>query len=741
MATPEASSNRVIFNGPVTLAANKSLTVNALGTIALTSAPGTTSHLTASGTGAISLTTARNVTLVDGSSITTVDGGITLEANQQAVPTSGDFVGVNVAYARIETSGSGAVTVRGRGGVGEAGNQFGVRVMSGGKILGGTTLPLTVVGTGGASAEINNLGVVVTAAQSQISSAGGDVSVTGTGGGVGNSIFNYGVRVAAAAELTAGGSGTVTVIGHGGNSEGTGDHNYGVSVGVNNARISSGGGSISVTGTAGSGSTRFGIALMSNGQIVATTGTPTVTLVADRMDLETSSSLIDAGGNTVLLRQLTEGRAINLGGDDSGQLSLTDAELDRINAGVLQIGDRNSGTITVSADITRAAATNMELHTGGDIVLSGGQIDTGGGTLLLDSGASPAAVKPTKTGTDVTASTLSFGSDLAIVIDGTTADTQYTQLNVAGIVNLTGVDLKISGTYTPVPTDSFVIVANDSSDAVLGTFTGYAEGATVNVNGTNKRITYIGGGGNDVALEPIDLIPPTVTGTTPSFAASGTVAAGATSLVVNFSEAMLGGATAGNFQLRRAGADGLLGTGDDPTIVVTASYAANSTTLTFAGLVEDVYRLTVRDTLIDLVGNQLDGDANSTAGGDWNRDFVVGALSTTLTSPSGYPFDIEYGGFGARGNSCKGRAGRLMVWGGCRSAVLMLNPIAQRLLTLSPRYRILVLSRIFSFPHRTRHFLRHFQDSAQRSRLRTLPSATCSASIWTWRPIIKINLR
>ncbi len=492
--------DQVTFRGPVTLAANKSLTVNALGTIGLTSTPSTTSNLAASGTGAISLTTARDVVVVDGSSITTVDGGVTLEANQQAVPTSGDFVGVNVDYARIETSGSGAVTVRGRGGDAETGNQFGVRV-TGSKILGGTTLPLTVVGTGGASAGINNLGVVVTGAQSQISSAGGDVTVTGTGGGVGNSIFNYGVRVAAAAELTAGGSGTVTVIGHGGNSEGTGDGNYGVSIGVNNARISSGGGSISVTGTAGSGSTRFGIALMSNGQIVATTGTPTVTLVADRMDLETSSSLIDAGGNTVLLRQLTEGRAINLGGDDSGQLGLTDAELNRIHAGVLQIGDSNSGTITVSADMTRAAATNMELHTGGDIVLGGGQIDTGGGTLLLDSGASPAAVKPTKTGTDVTASTLSFGSDLAIVIDGITADTQYTQLNVAGIVNLTGVDLKISGTYTPSPTDSFVIVANDSSDAVVGTFTGLAEGSVVNVLGRWRQITYAGGtGNNDVVL-------------------------------------------------------------------------------------------------------------------------------------------------------------------------------------------------------------------------------------------------
>jgi hypothetical protein len=52
----------------------------------------------------------------------------------------------------------------------------------------------------------------------------------------------------------------------------------------------------------------------------------------------------------------------------------------------------------------------------------------------------------------VVAGTLSFGSDLAIVIDGTEPDTEFTQLNVLGQVDLTGVDLVISGSYTPAAT-------------------------------------------------------------------------------------------------------------------------------------------------------------------------------------------------------------------------------------------------------------------------------------------------
>ena len=60
------------------------------------------------------------------------------------------------------------------------------------------------------------------------------------------------------------------------------------------------------------------------------------------------------------------------------------------------------------------------------------QLNTGGGTLLLAPGTSPAAVRPTHTGTDATASTVSFASDLAVTLDGPQVDTEYTQLNVSG---------------------------------------------------------------------------------------------------------------------------------------------------------------------------------------------------------------------------------------------------------------------------------------------------------------------
>lgn len=149
------------------------------------------------------------------------------------------------------------------------------------------------------------------------------------------------------------------------------------------------------------------------------------------------------------------------------------------------------------------------------------------------------------------------------------------------------------------------------------------------------------------------------------------MAAGTTTIQVTFSEPVLNGGVAANYELRRAETDGLLLDSDTVITPSGISYSGNTATLTFPALVEDVHRLTVKDTITDVAGNMLDGDSNSTAGGDWVRDFVVGALTHTLTSPgpNSYPFEIEYGGWGA-GQLVQGAGGafdglnRLKVGGG-----------------------------------------------------------------------------
>ncbi len=117
---------------------------------------------------------------------------------------------------------------------------------------------------------------------------------------------------------------------------------------------------------------------------------------------------------------------------------------------------------------------------------------------------------------------------------------------------------------------------------------------------------------------------------------NGLLAQGTTSLAISFSEPMVGGNLSSNFELRRHGADGILGNSDDSFSALSATYSGLSTTLTFPALIEGVYRLTAKSTLTDVAGNALDGDANGVAGGDWVRDFVVNKLdlvdaSSTIT--------------------------------------------------------------------------------------------------------------
>jgi uncharacterized delta-60 repeat protein len=123
-------------------------------------------------------------------------------------------------------------------------------------------------------------------------------------------------------------------------------------------------------------------------------------------------------------------------------------------------------------------------------------------------------------------------------------------------------------------------------------------------------------------LEPRNLLAPLVSSVLPSLT-EGKLAEGATSLKMSFSEAVSGADLQDNYQLRGMGADGLLGTDDDNLVTLAVSYNAPAATLSFAALPEGVFRITVRDNIMDLSGNRLDGDGDGSPGGDWVREFVV----------------------------------------------------------------------------------------------------------------------
>lgn len=100
------------------------------------------------------------------------------------------------------------------------------------------------------------------------------------------------------------------------------------------------------------------------------------------------------------------------------------------------------------------------------------------------------------------------GVNFAIEIEGTTNCTQYDQVSVTGTVTLTNAILTLSGSHSPMSGETFVLIDNDgTTDPIIGTFAGLAEGATVIFNDAVLEVSYIGGDGNDVVLTYLKPLP------------------------------------------------------------------------------------------------------------------------------------------------------------------------------------------------------------------------------------------
>ena len=289
---------------------------------------------------------------------------------------------------------------------------------SGGQIKAGSGGAVSVLGFGGATTGGSNLGVFVTGAGSQITSAGGSIAVSGQGGGSGASANNYGVDIQSGGQITSGGSGTlvvqgtggattggvdigvfisdansqvtssggsVTVVGQGGGS-GASATNHGVNVQVAGQISAGGSGTVTVQGTAGNttGGSDIGVlvtqgssqitssggAVMVTGQgsggsdgiqvgptaKISTANNADLTLVGDRIEFDTTSSHVSAGTGTVNLKPQTAGLAINLGDSNSStQLGFTGAEFTRITAGTINFGD----TLAYTGAVTISSATTV----------------------------------------------------------------------------------------------------------------------------------------------------------------------------------------------------------------------------------------------------------------------------------------------------------------------------------------------------------------------------------------------
>ena len=147
--------------------------------------------------------------------------------------------------------------------------------------------------------------------------------------------------------------------------------------------------------------------------------------------------------------------------------------------------------------MTGLSASTFSLA-GGQTLLGTGTVEgnlSGSGTVSPGSGAGLAGVL-TINGNFTPTGTVSFDVNPPAV----TAGTNYDQMIVSGLLDLSGATLLFSGTSGAVASTQLVnlIVNNGVQATVAGT--NPAEAAIVAINGNSYKIFYNGGDGNDVVL-------------------------------------------------------------------------------------------------------------------------------------------------------------------------------------------------------------------------------------------------
>ena len=231
---------------------------------------------------------------------------------------------------------------------------------------------------------------------------------------------------------------------------------------------------------------------------------PLTLIVGGDASVDSLDSIVDA---TIDLQAntLTVG---NAGADNTlaGPIEGAGGSLVKQGSGILTLSgtstytgttDVDAGTLLVTGSTTSDTTVANLATLSGDGTIDGSVTVSAGGTLTPGD-----AVGILNTG-DLT---LAAGSDFEAEVNGATVAGLADGVVVSGAVDITGANLITSGTVTTLAGQVVTLIDNDGVDPVVGTFALLPEGATVNINGTDFTISYIGGTGNDVTLTEAPVI-------------------------------------------------------------------------------------------------------------------------------------------------------------------------------------------------------------------------------------------
>ena len=216
------------------------------------------------------------------------------------------------------------------------------------------------------------------------------------------------------------------------------------------------------------------------------TGSNTVSLPIDL----SSPATVNTGGSTLTLSGVVSGSA-GLTKEGSGQLDLEQANTytgtTAVQAGILLVDGAQGGSpVTIGTGSTLGG-----IGTVGSITATGGTLSPGdsGSGALIDSGT-------LALGPDASSHNSVFAAELGA---GTTHGIDYTQVRVAGQINLTGVQLNLTlgSGFVATAGQTYTILDNTGTSAISGTFAGQAPGSVITASGTSFTVSYVGGTNSD----------------------------------------------------------------------------------------------------------------------------------------------------------------------------------------------------------------------------------------------------
>ncbi|PWF63581.1 hypothetical protein CBX96_09840 [Shewanella sp. BC20] len=310
------------------------------------------------------------------------------------------------------------------------------------------------------------------------------------------------------------------------------------------ALTKAGAGTLTLSGS----NTATGAVSISAGGLALAGGSALVDSVA--VSVGAGANLILPSGSETIGSIAGAGNLVLTGGTLTTGANNSSTSLSGVISGAGNLTKAGTGTLTLSGFSTFTGATQVSagtllitgnLSSSSGVSVASGATLSGTGTVAAVSVANGGYLSPGNAGPGLISIAgnllLNSGGNLLLDITGTTAATQYDQLNVNGTVTLTGATISATHSYVAANGDTYEVITNDGADAITGTFSGIAEGESfvAGGNSSNLLVSYVAGSGNDLSLTN-NLLPGSPTGVS--------AVAGVSSATITFSSPTVTGGSA-----------------------------------------------------------------------------------------------------------------------------------------------------------------------------------------------------